>query len=53
MTYTIAALAVETGIAPQYLMDLDQDTYKAILQVLKDRAEEYKRASRGKRSNRA
>jgi hypothetical protein len=50
MTYTIAALAVETGIAPQHLIDLDQETYKAILQYLKDRGEEYRRASRGKRS---
>jgi hypothetical protein len=53
MHYTIAAISVETGIAPQYLQDLDQETYKAIIQVLKDRAEEYKRASRGKGSNRA
>jgi hypothetical protein len=45
MTYTIAALAVETGIAPQHLMDLPQEMYKAIIQVLRDRAEEYKRAS--------
>jgi hypothetical protein len=50
MTYTIAALAVETGIAPQYLVDLDQETYRAILQVLKDRAEEMKRASSRKRT---
>lgn len=50
MTYTIAALAVKTGIAPQYLMDLDQEMYKAILQVLKDRSEEMKRASSRKRT---
>lgn len=50
MTYTIAALAVETGIAPQYLMDLDQELYKAMIKVLNDRAEDYKRASRSKRS---
>lgn len=50
MTYTIAALAVETGIAPQYLIDLEPDMYKAILKVLRDRAEEYKRASRTKRT---
>jgi hypothetical protein len=49
MTYTIAALAVETGIAPQYLVDLDQETYKALLQVLKDQSEEMKRANRRKR----
>ena len=53
MTYTIAALAVETGIAPQHLMELDQEVFKAILQYLKDRNEEYKRASRSKRSHRA
>jgi hypothetical protein len=50
MTYTIAALAVETGIAPQHLMELDQETYKAIIQVLKDRAQEYKRASSRRRT---
>jgi hypothetical protein len=50
MTYTIAALAVETGIAPQYLVDLDQETYKALLQVLKDRSEEMKRASSRRRT---
>jgi hypothetical protein len=52
MTYTIAALAVETGIAPQYLIDLDQETYKAILQYLKDRSEEFKRASKTARHRR-
>ena len=50
MTYTIAALAVETGIAPQYLIDLEPDMYKAILKVLRDRAEEFKRANSRRRT---
>jgi len=50
MTYTIAALAVETGIAPQFLTDLDSDMFFNIIQVLKDRNEAMRNASRSKRS---
>ena len=32
--YLIAQLAVETGIAPQYLLDLDADMFKNMLKVL-------------------
>ena len=49
MTYTIASLSVETGIAPQEFIDMDTDMYIAIIQVLKDRAKEIKNASRGRR----
>jgi hypothetical protein len=49
MTYTIASLSVETGIAPQEFMDMDTDMYTAIIQVLTDRAKEIKNASRGRR----
>ena len=47
--YLIAQLAVETGIAPQALLDLDSTMLANILQVLKDRAKEMQSASRGKR----
>jgi len=46
--YLIAQLAVETGIAPQYLLDLDNVMFKNILKVLNDRAKEQQNASRGK-----
>ena len=47
--YLVAQLAVETGIAPQYLLDLDADMFKNMLKVLHDRAKEQQNASRGKR----
>ena len=47
--YLIAQLAVETGIAPQYLLDLDADMFKNMLKVLTDKAKEAQNASRGKR----
>jgi hypothetical protein len=50
MTYLIASLAVETGIAPQDLMELDQSVFNAMIQVLKDRAQEIKNATSRKRS---
>jgi len=50
MTYLIASLAVETGIAPQDLIELDQPVFDAMIQVLKDRAQEIKNASSRKRS---
>jgi hypothetical protein len=49
MTYTIASLSVETGIAPQYFINMDTEMYTAIIQVLSDRAKEIKNASRGRR----
>ena len=47
--YLVAQLAVETGLAPQYLLDLDADMFKNMLKVLTDRAKEQQNASRGKR----
>ena len=44
--YLIAQLAVETGIAPQVLLDLDSIMLANILQVLKDRAKEMQSANR-------
>ena len=46
--YLVAQLAVETGIAPQYLLDLDADMFKNMLKVLTDRVKEQQNASRGK-----
>jgi hypothetical protein len=47
--YLIAQLAVETGIAPQYLLDLDSQMFKNMLKVINDKAKEQQNASRGKR----
>jgi hypothetical protein len=44
--YLIAQLAVETGIAPQYLLDLDDAMFKNILRVINDRAKEMQNAQR-------
>ncbi len=44
--YLIAQIAVETGIAPQALLDLDSVMLANILQVLKDRAKEMQGANR-------
>ena len=49
--YLIAQIAVETGIAPQALLDLDSTMFANIIKVLNDRAEEVRNASRGKRRN--
>ncbi len=47
--YLIAQIAVETGIAPQALLDLDSTMFANVIKVLNDRAEEVRSASRGKR----
>ena len=47
--YLVAQLAVETGIPPQYLLELDSTMFANVLQVLKDRSKEMQNASRGKR----
>jgi hypothetical protein len=44
--YLIAQLAVETGIAPQYLLDLDDVMFKNMLKVLQDRAKDVENAKR-------
>ncbi len=47
--YLVAQLAVETGIAPQYLLDLDADMFKNMLKVLTDKAKEMQNANSHKR----
>ena len=47
--YLVAQLAVETGIPPQYLLDLDDAMFRNILKVLQDRAKELENASKRKR----
>jgi len=51
--YLVAQLAVETGIPPQYLLDLDADMFKNMLKVLTDRAKEQQNASRARRGRTA
>jgi hypothetical protein len=47
--YLIAQIAVETGIAPQYLLDLDDVMFKNILKVLGDKAKAVQDANRGRK----
>ena len=47
MTYSIAAIAVETGIAPSELLKADNRMLDAIIMVLKDRAKAVKRGRKG------
>jgi len=47
--YLVAQIAVETGIAPQALLDLDSTMFANVIKVLNDRSEDIKNASRGKR----
>ena len=49
--YLVAQLAIETGISPQYLLELDSTMFANMLQVLTDKAKEMQNASRGKRRN--
>lgn len=49
MAYTVAALAVETGIAPREFLTMDEDMLRHIIQVLNDRAKEIKNANRRNR----
>ena len=51
MTYTIASLSVETGIAPSELLAVDRRMIDAMVMVLNDRAKAVRRASPGKRAN--
>jgi hypothetical protein len=44
--YLVAQLAVETGIPPQYLLDLDDAMFRNILKVLQDKAKEVQNANR-------
>jgi hypothetical protein len=47
--YLIAQIAVETGIAPQYLLDLDDVMFQNVLKVLGDRAKAVQDANRGRK----
>lgn len=47
--YLIAQIAVETGITPQALLELDSTMFANVIKVLNDRAEDIKNANRGKR----
>ncbi len=49
LLYTIASLSIETGIAPSEFINMDTEMFRAIMQVLADRAKELKNASRSKR----
>jgi len=51
--YLIAQLAVETGIAPQYLLDLDAIMFKNMLKVINDRSKELQNANRARGSRTA
>ena len=44
--YLVAQLAVETGIPPQQLLDLDSTMFKNMLKVLQDRAKDMENASK-------
>ena len=44
--YFVAQIAVETGIAPQLLLELDKAMFANVVQVLTDRAKEAQNASR-------
>lgn len=46
--YVIAQIAVETGIAPQALLELDSTMFANVIKVLNDRSEEIKNASKRK-----
>ena len=44
--YLVAQLAVETGIPPQYLLELDAYMFKNMLKVINDRNKEVQNAQR-------
>ena len=46
--YLVAQLAVATHIPPQYLLDLDVEMFKNLIQVLNDQAKEAENARRAK-----
>jgi hypothetical protein len=46
--YLVAQLAVETGIPPQQLLDLDSTMFKNMLKVLQDRAKDMENANRAR-----
>lgn len=48
LTYQIAAISVETGIAPQALAEATPEMLAAIIRVLNDRAEAVKNGNRSR-----
>ena len=46
--YLVAQLAVETGIPPQQLLELDAVMFRNMLRVLQDRAKDMENANRAK-----
>lgn len=52
MHYKIAAIAIETGIAPQRLLELDADMLNAFMAYFKDRAKRIENGSKARGSNR-
>jgi hypothetical protein len=46
--YLVAQLAIETHIPPQYLLALDTEMFRTLLQVLNDNAKEAQNARRAK-----
>ena len=46
--YLVAQLAIATHIPPQYLLDLDVDMFKNLIQGLNDQAKEAENARRAK-----
>ena len=44
--YLVAQIAVETGISPQLLLDLDSTMFANVIQVLNDRTKEMENATR-------
>ena len=46
--YLVAQLAIATHIPPQYLLDLDVEMFKNLIQVLNDQAKEAQNARRAK-----
>ena len=51
--YLIAQIAVETGIAPQYLLELDDVMFQNVLKVLTDKTKAVQDANRGRKRPRA
>jgi hypothetical protein len=46
MTMLVAELAVETGIAPNDLLDAPPDVFRAILQVVNDKRKAHNREAK-------
>lgn len=44
--YLIAQIAIETGIAPQYLLDLDSTMFANMVKALTDKVKEAQDATR-------